>query len=123
MILSKKRKLTICKQIYIRDIFNKFHKNLLYTNERKVTDKKQVIAIGLSIGSRKCQNLEITKSILKRLDIEEILSLLKKKELIKIIKEKDNEVINFKNEPKKTIYRKFLNKEELINILYLLLKN
>ena len=41
MILSKKRKLTICKQIYIRDIFNKF-KKFIITNERKVTDKNKL---------------------------------------------------------------------------------
>ena len=120
MILSNKRKLTICKQIFIKDIFNKFHNNLLFSNSKKVTNIKQVIAIGLSIGSKQCKNIKIKKKILKSFDVKDILALLKKNELIKII-QIDNNILDYKNKSKKVLYKKFLNKKELIDKLYILL--
>tara|TARA_B100001093_G_C26632492_1_gene929510 strand:- start:27 stop:404 length:378 start_codon:yes stop_codon:yes gene_type:complete len=125
-MLSSKRKIEICKQIYIAQIFDEFHKKKLYSRKNLITNYRQALAMALSISDNKCINLNnIKKDYLLDMKVDELLRLVKSKELINLIKKEKN----FNKDDlkllktKKELYSKYFNKIKFINKLIYYLKN
>ena len=124
-MFTQNRKNEICRQIMIANIFDEFHNKKLYTRDKLVTNYKQALAMALSISNKKCMNLNsVTKNVLNNLTVDDMLRLIKTKELIKLIKTDKNK--NFDNlkelKTKKDLYKKYFNKTKFINKLIYYLK-
>jgi len=124
-MFTDKRKEEICRQIYINNIFDEFHENKLYSRKKLITNYRQALAIALSISNNKCSNLNnLKKNYLVNMKVEELLKLIKTKELEKLVKldkNYNNDVKEFKT--KKELYAKYFNKTKFINKLVFYLKN
>ena len=123
-MFTDKRKEEICRQIYINNIFDEFHENKLYSRKRLITNYRQALAIALSIANNKCLNLNnLKKDYLVNMKVDELLRLIKTKELEKLVKlDKNykNDIKDFKT--KKELYAKYFNKTKFINKLVFYLK-
>lgn len=123
-MFTNKRKEEICRQIYINNIFDEFHENKLYSRKRLITNYRQALAIALSIANNKCLNLNnLKKDYLVNMKVDELLRLIKTKELEKLVKlDKNykNDIKDFKT--KKELYAKYFNKTKFINKLVFYLK-
>jgi len=123
-MFTDKRKEEICRQIYINNIFDEFHENKLYSRKRLITNYRQALAIALSIANNKCLNLNnLKKDYLVNMKVDELLRLIKTKELQKLVKlDKNykNDIKDFKT--KKELYAKYFNKTKFINKLVFYLK-
>ena len=124
-MFSDKRKEEICRQIYINNIFDEFHDKKLYSRKKLITDYKQALAMALSISSSKCLNLNnIKKDYLNNMKVDELLRLIKSKELEKIVKldkNYNNDVKQYKT--KRELYAKYFNKTKFVNKLVYYLKH
>ena len=63
-MFTEKRKIEICKQIYINNIFDEFHNEKLYSRKKLITNYRQALAMALSISNNKCMNLNNLKKII-----------------------------------------------------------
>ena len=125
-MFTQKRKEEICRQIYINKIFDEFHKKDLYSRKKLITNYKQALAMALSISDSKCLNLNnLKKDYLLDMKVDELLRLIKTKELNKIVKlDKNFDRETFKNlKTKKEVYSKYFNKEKFINKLLYFMKH
>lgn len=124
-MFTDKRKEEICRQIYINNIFDEFHENKLYSRKKLITNYRQALAIALSIANNKCLNLNnLKKDYLVNMKVDELLRLIKTKELEKLVKldkNYNNDVKEFKT--KKELYAKYFNKTKFVNKLVFYLKN
>jgi len=125
-MFSKKRKEEICRQIFIKKVFDDFHNKKLYSRKKLVTNYKQALAIGLSISNKRCEDIKsVKKEVLKDFKVEDMLKLIKTKELIKLVK--TDKYSNTKNinelKTKRDVYNKYFNKQKFINKLSYYLKN
>ena len=124
-MFTEKRKIEICKQIYINNIFDEFHNEKLYSRKKLITNYRQALAMALSISNNKCMNLNnLKKNYISEMKVDELLRLVKTKELEKLVKldkNYDNVKLNeFKT--KKELYSKYFNKTKFINKLIYYLK-
>ena len=124
-MFTEKRKIEICKQIYINNIFDEFHNRKLYSRKKLITNYRQALAMALSISNNKCLNLNnLKKNYISEMKVDELLRLIKTKELEKLVKldkNYDNAKLNeFKT--KKELYSKYFNKTKFINKLIYYLK-
>ena len=124
-MFSLERKTEICRQIYISQIFDEFHNQKLYSRKRLITNYKQALAMALSISESKCVNLNnLKRNFLNDMKVEDLLRLIKSKELKLMVKYEKNFKKEDIKEPitKKEIYSKFFNKQKFINKLIYYLK-
>ena len=128
MVFTNDRKLNICKQIHMKEIFMKFNDGELMLQDKVATDKKQVLAVALSISNKQCKDLRpINKKYMSKFKPKHLLKMLKTKELKALVK--TDKRINPKDvdvmEDKQEIYDKYLNKNKFFNkvIYYLSDKN
>ena len=124
-MFTEKRKIEICKQIYINNIFDEFHNNKLYSRKKLITNYRQALAMALSISDNKCINLNnLKKNQISEMKVDELLRLIKTKELEKLVKLDKNydnaKLSEFKT--KKELYSKYFNKTKFINKLIYYLK-
>jgi hypothetical protein len=124
-MFTEKRKTEICKQIYINNIFAEFHNKKLYSRKTLITNYRQALAIALSISDNKCLNLNnLKKNYISEMKVDELLRLIKTKELEKLVKLDKNydnsKLSEFKT--KKELYAKYFNKTKFINKLIYYLK-
>ena len=124
-MFTDKRKEEICRQIYINNIFDEFHENKLYSRKKLITNYRQALAMALSIANNKCLNLNnLKKDYLVNMKVDELLRLIKTKELEKLVKldkNYQNDVKKFKT--KRELYAKYFNKTKFINKLVYYLKH
>tara|TARA_B100001248_G_C27386120_1_gene459771 strand:- start:1989 stop:2366 length:378 start_codon:yes stop_codon:yes gene_type:complete len=124
-MFTKKRKEEICRQIYINNIFDEFHKKKLYSRKKLITNYQQALAMALSISSNKCLNLNnLKKDYLVNLKVDDLLRLIKTKELEKMVKQDkyyNDDIKKYKT--KKELYSKYFNKTKFINKLVYHLKH
>jgi hypothetical protein len=125
-MFNKERKTEICKQLHIKEIFIKFHEGKLFTRGKKVDNYKQALAIALSISNKQCKELKpIKKKVIKDFKYEDILRILKTKEIKKIIKT-DTDIYHTELNgiyKKEDLYKKYLNKKLLFDKLLYFLSN
>lgn len=57
-MFTKARQIQICKQIHMKEMFMKFNDGELILNDKKVDNKKQVLAVALSIANKQCKDLK-----------------------------------------------------------------
>lgn len=124
-MFTEKRKIEICKQIYINNIFDEFHNKKLYSRKKLITNYRQALAMALSISDNKCINLNnLKKNQISEMKVDELLRLIKTKELEKLVKLDKNydntKLSEFKT--KKELYAKYFNKTKFINKLIYYLK-
>ena len=123
-MFTNKRKEEICRQIYINKIFDEYHDKKLYSRKKLITNYKQALAMALSISNSKCLNLNsLKKDYLVNMKVEELIRLIKTKELEKLVKLDKNyndDIKQFKT--KKELYAKYFNKTKFINKLVYYLK-
>lgn len=124
-MFNDKRKEEICRQIYINKVFDEYHDKKLYSRKKLITNYKQALAMALSISNSKCINLNnLKKDYLVDMKVDELLRLIKSKELekmVKLDKNYNNDVKLYKT--KKELYSKYFNKTKFVNKLVYYLKN
>lgn len=124
-MFNDKRKEEICRQIYINKVFDEYHDKKLYSRKKLITNYKQALAMALSISNSKCINLNnLKKDYLVDMKVDELLRLIKSKELekmVKLDKNYNNDVKLYKK--KKELYSKYFNKTKFVNKLVYYLKN
>ena len=102
-----------------------FIKKKLYSRKKLITNYQQALAMALSISSNKCLNLNnLKKDYLVNLKVDDLLRLIKTKELEKMVKQDkyyNDDIKKYKT--KKELYSKYFNKTKFINKLVYHLKH
>ena len=121
MRFSKKRKQDICKQLKIKEIFKEYHeKKLKNRANKRITSKKQVLAIALSIAQKKCIDIKFTRAYLDKFSKTSLSGVINISELERILKSNKKAYNEFKEKEleitKKNIIT-VLSKKDIVDIL------